>query len=88
MGRIPIVNLAFRKKDTKREATELIAFITPTVLRGLDSDRSVTREAVSQLEVIEDWHTPLEIFNGEDDDLGGGPAKQPSRSIDDIRPGR
>ena len=60
LGHIPIVNLAFRKKDTKREATELIAFITPSVLRGGDSDREVTREAVDRLEVIQDWRNPLE----------------------------
>ena len=45
LGHIPVVNLAFRKKDNKRETTELIAFITPTVFarygvgRGSDAAR-------------------------------------------------
>ncbi len=55
LGRIPILNLAFRKRDQKYETTELIAFITPTVLRDLDADLEATQDAASRLEIIGGW---------------------------------
>lgn len=55
LGRIPVVNLATRKKDTKRETTELIAFITPTVLRDSEAEAAATREAAERVSNIQDW---------------------------------
>lgn len=46
---IPILNLLFRKKDTKNEITELVAFITPTVLRTTEEDDALTRETTEGL---------------------------------------
>ncbi len=55
IGRVPILNLAFRKKDKKRETTELIAFITATVIRDSDADAKITSETAEQLSIIEAW---------------------------------
>ncbi len=55
LGYIPIVNLLFKKKDTVYEVTELVAFITPTVLRTSDEDAEVTRKAGEQLPNIKSW---------------------------------
>ena len=52
---IPVVNLAFRKKDKKAETTELIAFITPTVLRDTEADTNATQNAADSLKSIEEW---------------------------------
>ncbi|MDX9974804.1 MAG: secretin N-terminal domain-containing protein, partial [FCB group bacterium] len=38
LGKIPVANLVFGKRDREQEATELIAFITPTVLRNRQED--------------------------------------------------
>jgi general secretion pathway protein D len=45
LGHIPLIGLLFRKKDTLRTTTELIAFITPTVLRTREEDDAATRAA-------------------------------------------
>jgi type II secretory pathway component GspD/PulD (secretin) len=55
LGYIPIVNLAFRKKDTKKETVELIAFVTPTVLRDPEQDDAATRDTARQVEGIRRW---------------------------------
>jgi type II secretory pathway component GspD/PulD (secretin) len=59
LGRIPVANPAFRKKDKKRESTELIAFITPTVLRDPESDAEATEDAAQHVELINEWR-PLD----------------------------
>ncbi len=57
LGHIPILNLAFRKKDKKRETTELMAFITPTVLRSPAEDRAATQELLKSLQIIPEWES-------------------------------
>jgi general secretion pathway protein D len=59
LGKIPVANLIFRKKDKKHEITELIAFITPTILRSEDSATIATEEAMKKLPNINEWR-PLE----------------------------
>jgi type II secretion system protein D len=56
LGHVPVANLAFRKKDSKFETTELIAFITPTVLRSAEEDAAATRDAADRVYNIQDWH--------------------------------
>lgn len=70
LGYIPIANLVFRKKDIRRERTELIAFITPTVLETSDDDYAATREAADRVEVIEEWR-PLPDPNQEPEEARG-----------------
>jgi len=55
LGRIPILKYAFGKKDRKTEVTELIAFITPTVLRDADADAAATKDALERLPNIQEW---------------------------------
>ncbi|MCC6487646.1 MAG: hypothetical protein IT364_09115 [Candidatus Hydrogenedentes bacterium] len=55
LGRIPIVNLVTRKKDTKYETTELIAFITPIVLRDSEAEAAATKDAAERVENIQEW---------------------------------
>ncbi len=64
LGRIPILNLAFRKKDSKTEVTELIAFITPTVLRDADADTAATEDAIGRFPNIQEWR-PMSDDAGE-----------------------
>lgn len=45
LGYIPVLDWVFAKKDTEHQVTELIAFITPVVLRSAADDEAVTREA-------------------------------------------
>ena len=42
---VPFVSLIFAKKDKERDVTELIAFVTPQVLRSVADDAEVTRRA-------------------------------------------
>jgi general secretion pathway protein D len=49
LGQIPVVNIPFRKKDKSHETTELIAFITPTVLRTQMATRHATQRAAEQM---------------------------------------
>ena len=64
LGRIPILNLAFRKKDSKTEVTELIAFITPTVLRDAEADAAATQDAIGRFPNIQEWR-PISDDAGE-----------------------
>ena len=54
LGRVPVLGLLFRKKDTTAEVTELIAFITPTVLRTRDGDSQATQAASQRLPNMKD----------------------------------
>ena len=60
LGYIPIINLLFKKKDTTHETTELVAFITASVLRTPRDDADVSRRVGKQLRNIEGWH-PLPV---------------------------
>jgi len=42
LGHIPVISLLFSKKDTTNDITELVAFITPTVLRTSEDDMQAT----------------------------------------------
>jgi type II secretory pathway component GspD/PulD (secretin) len=55
LEKVPVANLVFRKKDTKRETTELIAFITPIVLKDPEADAAVTRAAAAAVKHITKW---------------------------------
>ncbi|MBN2309838.1 MAG: hypothetical protein JXR94_12755 [Candidatus Hydrogenedentes bacterium] len=74
LSRIPLVNLVFRKKDTKRETTELIAFITPTVLRDAESDAVATREVAEQARIVRDWKPLDDIIR----DVDAAEPEQPA----------
>ena len=63
LGYIPVVNLVFKKRDTKRETTELIAFITPTVLRSTEADAAVTRESADRVDRIQNWRRLPEVLD-------------------------
>jgi type II secretory pathway component GspD/PulD (secretin) len=52
LGRIPVLGLLFSKKDKTITTTELIAFITPTVLRTRAEDDEVTRQEHEQMEEV------------------------------------
>jgi len=52
---IPIVNWVFGKRDKKTQAQELVAFITPTVLRDADDDKAITRKVADTLEGEHDF---------------------------------
>ena len=55
LGHIPVLNFAFRKKDKRRETTELITFITPTVLRsGAEADKR-TDKIIDSFDLIQEW---------------------------------
>ncbi len=61
IGRLPILSLAFSKKDRKTEVTELIAFITPTVLRDADADMAATKDAARRFPNIQEWRPLVDI---------------------------
>jgi len=56
LGHIPGLGALFRKRDTKRETIELVAFITPTVLRTSEDDTAATAEAAARITSKEDWN--------------------------------
>ena len=58
LGSIPILKLLFSKKDTALTTTELIAFITPTVLTSREDDDRVTREERARLKNLNEWLPP------------------------------
>jgi len=53
LGRIPVLKLLFSKKDKTLTTTELIAFITPTVLRKRADDDAVTSQQSEELEGLD-----------------------------------
>ena len=55
LGHIPVLNLAFRKKDKHHQTAELIAFILPTVLRTTEADGAAKDAIVDNLEIICEW---------------------------------
>ncbi len=55
LGRIPILDLVFSKKDKIKETTELLAFITPRVLRTPDEDTAATENASQNADTINVW---------------------------------
>ncbi|KPJ59657.1 MAG: hypothetical protein AMS15_06815, partial [Planctomycetes bacterium DG_23] len=57
---IPFLRLVFSKKDTRHETTELVAFITPTVLRTRAQDEATTRKFTERLGEQHDWQPPPE----------------------------
>jgi len=55
LGYIPVLNLLFSKKDKVITTTELIAFITPRVLRTRQEDDEATREERRKLQGLNKW---------------------------------
>jgi len=64
LGQVPVLKHAFRKRDTKLETTELIALITPIVLRDADAETAATRQTAGQLENINTWRPLPPFFDG------------------------
>ncbi|MCK4283467.1 MAG: hypothetical protein KAX44_04050, partial [Candidatus Brocadiae bacterium] len=58
LGHIPVLSLLFSKKDRGLTTTELIAFITPTVLTTREDDDRVTREEREKLKNLNEWLPP------------------------------
>ena len=54
---IPLIRLMFSKKDTRQETTELVAFITPTVLWTRAEDEATTRKFTERLREEHDWQS-------------------------------
>jgi len=54
LGDIPLLNFFFRKKDDVLTTTELIAFITPTVLTSRADDDRATREERAKLHELDE----------------------------------
>ena len=50
LGSIPVIGNAFKNRDSKIEKTELMIFITPTVMRTLNDARAVTDEYRRQMQ--------------------------------------
>ena len=65
LGYIPGLGILFRKTDTLRETTELVVFITPTVLRTSESDATATREVAEKIKTMKDWPALLGMFDDE-----------------------
>jgi type II secretion system protein D len=60
LGKIPGLSLALAKHDKEKETTELIAFITPTVLRDSEADAAVTADAARRVLNIKEWLPALD----------------------------
>lgn len=65
LGHIPVLGIPFRKRDTVRETTELVVFITPSVLRTSGSDTAATREVAEQITSRDDWPALFNMFDDE-----------------------
>jgi general secretion pathway protein D len=52
---IPFFRLVFGKRDTRQATTELVAFITPTVLRTRAEDEAATRKFTERLGGEHNW---------------------------------
>ena len=65
LGYIPGLGVLFRKRDTIRETTELLVFITPSVLRTSEADAAATREVAEKITSREDWPELFDIFGDE-----------------------
>jgi general secretion pathway protein D len=59
LGSIPIIGNAFKFKDNTIAKTELMIFITPTVIRNLNEARAVTDEYRRQMQ--RDFPSPLSV---------------------------
>jgi general secretion pathway protein D len=59
LGSIPVIGNAFKNKDSTIEKTELMIFITPTVMRTLNDARAVTDEYRQQMQ--RDFPSPLNV---------------------------
>jgi general secretion pathway protein D len=59
LGGIPVIGNAFKNKDSTIEKTELMIFITPTVMRTLNDARAVTDEFRQQMQ--RDFPSPLSV---------------------------
>jgi general secretion pathway protein D len=59
LGSIPIIGNAFKFKDNTIAKTELLIFITPTVMRNLNEARAVTDEY--RREMQRDFPSPLSV---------------------------
>jgi general secretion pathway protein D len=59
LGSIPVIGNAFKNKDSTIEKTELMIFITPTVMRTLNDARAVTDEFRQQMQ--RDFPSPLSV---------------------------
>ena len=88
LEKIPVANLAFRKKDRKRETTELIAFITPTVLREPEADVVATANAARELVNINEWRPLPEATTEETEPMPEEETEPDSRRRRHMRHGR
>jgi len=70
LGHIPLVKLLFSKKDTIMETTELIAFITPDVMRNAAQVDDVTRREKERLEDLQQFFRPGRTRSHETGDAG------------------
>ncbi len=55
LGHVPVLNLLFKKRDKVLITQELIALVTPTVLRERADDDEATRRQREGLEELDDW---------------------------------
>jgi type II secretory pathway component GspD/PulD (secretin) len=62
LGHIPGLGIPFRKKDSIRETTELVVFITPTVLRTSEDDLAATRGIAERIKTTKDWQPLRDIL--------------------------
>jgi general secretion pathway protein D len=88
LEKVPVLNLATRKKDKKRETVELIAFITPEVLRSREEDAAATQAAAQELENINRWRPILTnpVMEPEEPAAEGGPEamETPANKADAV----
>ncbi len=57
LGHIPVLKWLFSKKDKVVTTTELIAFITPTVLRDRTDDDETTQKQRDQMDELDKWRS-------------------------------
>jgi type II secretory pathway component GspD/PulD (secretin) len=84
LGHLPVLDLIFAKKDKLNEVTELVAFITPKVLRNVKDDWDATSEAGRKLEGVEGWvelpDRPDDSSSDDEQGKSGLPAEKGSES--------
>jgi type II secretory pathway component GspD/PulD (secretin) len=76
LGYIPVLDWVFAKKDKQRVVTEIIAFITPVVLRGPAEANDMTQKTEGDLKRRQEWPVlPPEKGEVPDDKGVGGEMK-------------
>ncbi|NLW50359.1 MAG: hypothetical protein GXY85_05885 [Candidatus Brocadiaceae bacterium] len=63
LGHIPVLKLLFSKRDRVTNTRELIAFVTPTVLRVRSEDDAVT---ASERSVVPEFDDLVDTYSGDD----------------------